>query len=211
MDLSQPGAAFVRGHEGFVARWYLDPVEVGTIGIGFTWVSDSFRVWWAANKPGVKFGPGATMTRDEAEDALIFLFRNEYGKAVNVFLKRDVPQHVFDGMASPVYNLGAGSLKWQWAGSCQERRLSGRGVCAPGDGHDRQGQEAGRPGPASPRRSGPARARSLYRRPAFACRCARRCGPDARRTWQGGGGADPRPCRSRPLRRRSGRCLRPWH
>lgn len=115
MQLSPNGAAFVRGHEGFVARYYLDPVGIGTIGIGFTWGSASFRQWWAANKPGVKFGPGATMTRAEAERALIYLCSKEYGKAVNDFLLKKVPQHVFDGMVSPVFNLGPGSLKWKWA------------------------------------------------------------------------------------------------
>lgn len=115
MNLSPQGAAFVRAHEGFVPRWYADPVGIGTIGIGFTWGSAAFRKWWSKNKPGVKFGPGATMTRAEAEDALIYLFAEEYGKAVNTFLNRVVAQHVFDGMASPVYNLGPGSLQWKWA------------------------------------------------------------------------------------------------
>lgn len=116
MELSLLGAGFVRSHEGFVPRWYLDPVDVGTIGVGFTWASGSFRVWWAKNKPGVKFGPGATMTRAEADQCLVFLCREEYGKAVNKFMGKQVDQHVFDGMVSPVYNLGPGSLGWKWAG-----------------------------------------------------------------------------------------------
>jgi lysozyme len=115
MQLSEKGAAFVRLHEGYAAKYYLDPVKVGTIGIGFTWGSAAFREWWGKNNPGVTFGPGATMTRAEAEDALRYLFEREYGKAVNDFLKKTVPQHVFDGMASPVFNLGPGSLKWKWA------------------------------------------------------------------------------------------------
>ncbi len=116
MELSLLGAGFVRSHEGFVARWYLDPVNVGTIGVGFTWASASFRVWWAKNKPGVKFGPGATMTRAEADQCLVFICREEYGKAVNKFMGKQVDQHVFDGMVSPVYNLGPRSLGWKWAG-----------------------------------------------------------------------------------------------
>jgi hypothetical protein len=39
VDLSKTAAAFIRSHEGFVARRYLDPVDVPTIGIGFTWRS----------------------------------------------------------------------------------------------------------------------------------------------------------------------------
>lgn len=116
MEISAKGAAFVRLHEGFVAKWYKDPVGIGTIGCGFTWASDSFRKWWKANKRGQTFGPGARMSREEADDALIVLFREEYGKAVNDFLgKKKVPQHVFDGMASPVFNIGARALKWKWA------------------------------------------------------------------------------------------------
>ena len=76
---SSKGSTFTRLHEGFVSRWYLDPVGVPTIGIGFTWRSDSFRVWWAANKRGIKFERGATMTRSEADDALQFLVNVEYG------------------------------------------------------------------------------------------------------------------------------------
>jgi GH24 family phage-related lysozyme (muramidase) len=115
MDLSPAGAAFVRYEEGFVSHFYRDAVGVGTIGVGFTWGSAAFRQWWAANKPEMAFGPGATMTRDEAEKCLIYLFTNEYGRAVGTFLGHDVPQNVFDGMGSPVYNLGPGSLQWRWA------------------------------------------------------------------------------------------------
>jgi GH24 family phage-related lysozyme (muramidase) len=113
--LSSKGATFMRMHEGFVAKWYLDPVGVPTIGIGFTWRSRAFREWWAKNKPGVAFARGATMTRAEAEDALRYLVDNQYGRAVNRFLGKTVPQHVYDGTVSPVYNLGEGSLEWKWA------------------------------------------------------------------------------------------------
>ncbi len=119
MELSSRGAAFVRRHEGFVGKWYRDPVGIGTIGIGFTWGSGAFREWWATNRPGQKFGPGATMTRAEADDALRFLMSKEYGAAVSRFLGRDVPQHVYDGMASPVFNLGPGSLDWRWAAAAR--------------------------------------------------------------------------------------------
>lgn len=113
--LSKNGAAFIRLHEGFRSRWYKDPTGTGTIGIGFTWASSAFREWWRANKPGVTFGPGVSMTEREADEVLTLLVEREYGKAVNAFLKKDVPQHVFDAMASAVFNLGPGSLKWKWA------------------------------------------------------------------------------------------------
>lgn len=121
-ELSRKGAAFLRTGEGFEEAWYLDPVKVPTIGVGFTWRSTSFRKWWTENKPGVAFAKGATMTRTEAEDALMFMAREEYGAALNKFLTgtKDVPQHVWDGSFSPVYNLGAGSLKWKWAAALKK-------------------------------------------------------------------------------------------
>ncbi len=139
MTLSKPGAAFVRHHEGFVDHWYLDPVGVGTIGTGFTWRSESFRDWWARNRPGQAFAKGAKMTRAEADDCLTFLCVKEYGKAVNGFLGAKVAQHVFDGMVSPVYNLGPGALDWKWAAAVRDgdlhtaaARLRNTGITAKG-------------------------------------------------------------------------------
>lgn len=121
--LSEKGAAFVRHHEGFVSHWYLDPVGVPTIGVGFTWLSDSFREWWSRNRPQQPFAKGATMTRAEADACLIFMCEMEYGKAVANFYGRDVKQHIFDGTVSPVYNLGPGSLKWKWAAAAKAGNL----------------------------------------------------------------------------------------
>lgn len=116
MRLSKQGAAFVRAHEGFVPKYYLDPVGIGTIGVGFTWGSASFQKWWGQNRPGQKFGPGATMTAAEADSCLVYLCDSEYGAAVNKFLGgKAVPQNVFDAMCSMVYNCGPGALQWRWA------------------------------------------------------------------------------------------------
>jgi len=116
MDLSAAGAAFTRHHEGFVDHWYADAVGVGTIGIGFTWRSAAFRSWWEKNRPGKKFGSGAKMTREEADEVLQLLAAEEYGAALNKFLgSKKVAQHVWDGAFSPVFNLGPGSLNWKWA------------------------------------------------------------------------------------------------
>lgn len=116
MDLSSAGAAFTRHHEGFVDHYYLDAVGVGTIGIGFTWGSIALRNWWAKNRPGKKFGPGAKMAREEADEVLRLLAADEYGAALNKFLgTKKVAQHVWDGAFSPVFNLGPGSLNWKWA------------------------------------------------------------------------------------------------
>lgn len=118
MELSQAGAAFIAGHEGFVPRWYLDPVGIPTIGIGFTWRSAAFRKWWSENRPGQPFKAGATMSRAEAEAALIRIVAAEYAPPVNLLIAgRDVPQHAFDAAVSVVFNCGAGALDWRWAGA----------------------------------------------------------------------------------------------
>jgi lysozyme len=114
MILSKKGAAFIRGHEGFRSRAYRDPVGVLTIGIGFTWRSAAFRAWWNLWKE-TPFDSNATMTEEEADDALQYMVEREYGKAVNDFLGGPVQQHVYDAMVSAVFNMGPGSLKWQWA------------------------------------------------------------------------------------------------
>lgn len=115
MKLSDAGAAFIAAHEGFVPRWYLCPARVGTIGHGLTWRSAAFRDWWRANRPGEKFGPGATITREQSIAAKRVVADREYGKAVNDALKgRIIPQHAFDAATSAVFNLGPASITWRW-------------------------------------------------------------------------------------------------
>lgn len=115
MILSKKGAAFIRAHEGFRSKAYRDPVNVLTIGIGFTWRSAAFRSWWNLWK-AKPFDMNSTMTEAEADDALQFIVMREYGKAVDDFLNgQKVPQHVYDAMVSAVFNLGPGALKWKWA------------------------------------------------------------------------------------------------
>lgn len=125
MQLSAPGADFVRHHEGFVDHAYADPVGILTIGIGFTWASQSFRGWWGKNRPGKEFGKDSRMTRAEADDALRYMVDQEYGAAVSKFLgARKVAQYTFDAMASAVYNLGAGALRWKWASAVKSGDLT---------------------------------------------------------------------------------------
>lgn len=116
-QLSKAGAAFVRTLEGVVLKAYYDNATppVLTIGSGATWASAAFRAWWAANRKGKKFDKSSTITREESDELLVLMFADEYGAAVAKFLGKDVPQHVFDGSASPVYNLGPGALSWRWA------------------------------------------------------------------------------------------------
>lgn len=120
MRLSRAGAADLRLHEGFVDHWYLDPVNIATIGIGFTWRSAAFRDWWTKHKPGQPFARGAVMSRAEADDCLIWISDKEFGAAVTKFLGRPHAQHVFDASTSVVYNCGAGALNWNWAKETKE-------------------------------------------------------------------------------------------
>lgn len=116
MRLSKNGAADIRAHEGFIYHWYLDPVGIPTIGVGFTWRSAAFREWWDRHRPGQAFQKGATMTRAEADDCLVYLADAEYGSAVNKFMAGKVlPQNVFDAAVSMVFNCGPGALGWSWA------------------------------------------------------------------------------------------------
>jgi len=138
MRLSAPGAIFITNHEGLVMKWYLDPVGIPTIGIGFTWRSASFRKWWLARHDGRKMKRGDTISRSEAEQVLQMLVDEQYGRAVNAVIQ-PTQQHIYDGASSVAYNLGEGSLKWKWgvalaAGRIKEaaRRLRTTGVTARG-------------------------------------------------------------------------------
>lgn len=117
--LSAAGAAFLRLQEGFEPNWYRDSTGTPTIGIGFTWASDSFRQWWLTNRPGQPFAAGAKMSAGEADAVLMRLCNDEYGAAVDKFLGKMVPQSVFDAMTSAVFNLGVSSLKWKWAAAAK--------------------------------------------------------------------------------------------
>lgn len=125
MKISDRGLAFIRRHEGVKQKAYKDPVGVLTIGVGFTWRSESFREWWAANRTGKEFSIASAMTPAEIDSALRFLIDREYGAAVNRFLgNKTVAQHVFDAMTSVVFNLGPGALTWKWAAAAKRADYS---------------------------------------------------------------------------------------
>jgi len=114
MQFSLSGAVFVRGCEGFVGHWYLDAGGVGTIGEGFTWRSAAFRKWWAEHRAGEAFGPGATMTREEADQVLILIMEEEVGPAADRAF-HGLTQFQRDGVCSVGYNAGTGAYADQWA------------------------------------------------------------------------------------------------
>jgi len=106
-------ASFIGGHEGFVSQWYLDPVNVPTIGFGFTWKSRVFKEYWLA-KYGRKMQRGDTISKQDALVVLSKLLREEYLPPVTEAFP-DAPDHVKAAGGSMVYNCGAGALKWKWA------------------------------------------------------------------------------------------------
>lgn len=116
MLLSPKGRVFLMNHEGVRTKAYLDPINVLTIGAGFTWRSAAFRKWWSQNRPGQAFTIKSTMTPYEIQEALGFMVQEEYGSAVVKWLGgQKVPEHVMDALISVVWNCGAKALSWKWA------------------------------------------------------------------------------------------------
>lgn len=69
MRTSAKGRAFLRAHEGSVRTAYLDPVNVPTIGVGFTMRSTAVRA--ALAKLGIaKLVPGKTKLTDAQIDSV---------------------------------------------------------------------------------------------------------------------------------------------
>lgn len=105
--------SYIGAKEGFVSKWYLDPVHVPTIGYGFTWESEIFRSWWT-KKYGRKMQRGDTISQKDALEVLKLLVDLEYGPPVLRKMPL-APSNVKEASTSAVYNLGAGSLAWKWA------------------------------------------------------------------------------------------------
>jgi GH24 family phage-related lysozyme (muramidase) len=107
---------WLAGNEGKVNRWYRDPIGVPTIGMGFTMRSREFKRWWAENRKGTKFGPGATMTDAEIFAVKQMLIDKEYGPPVWAFFANaSVSSHAMAVAMDMSFNAGYGSLKWAWA------------------------------------------------------------------------------------------------
>lgn len=112
-------------NEGKVNRWYLDPINVPTIGMGFTWRSSAFRAWWQANRPGVKFARGVTMTDAEIYAVKQLLIDKEYGPPVwRYFANASVTPHAMSTAMDMSFNAGTGSLKWSWARLLREGNVA---------------------------------------------------------------------------------------
>ncbi|WP_434050839.1 MAG: peptidoglycan-binding protein [Roseibium sp.] len=114
MQTSEKGVAFIEAHEGFVARAYFDPVNVLTIGTGFTNRSDVFRQYWI-RKHGRPLKPGDTITREQNRKILKAALANEFEPPVAAGMPPDALQHEFDAAVSATFNLGGRFMKWKAA------------------------------------------------------------------------------------------------
>lgn len=114
MQISEKGVAFIEAHEGFVARAYLDPVGVLTIGTGFTNRSDVFRNYWIM-KHGRPLKSGDTITRAQNRDVLNKALAHEYEPPVAAGMPPDARQPEFDAAVSATFNLGARFMNWKAA------------------------------------------------------------------------------------------------
>lgn len=100
MKTNAAGVALIKEFEGFVPKWYPDPVGVWTIGYGHTDSAGSPK--WATSK---------TMTLTEAEGtAILQRDLGQYEAAVTRAVKVPLNENQFAALVSFTYNLGAGNL-----------------------------------------------------------------------------------------------------
>jgi lysozyme len=104
---------FIGGHEGFVSKAYLDPVNILTIGYGFTMRSKVFATYWKETR-GRGLKKGDTISKAEAHKVLLALLAEEYAPPVDAKLRRVVPR-IQEAALSFVFNAGPGALSWKWA------------------------------------------------------------------------------------------------
>lgn len=112
---SARGRAFTRGHEGTVLTCYLDPIDIPTIGTGFTMRSAAVRRELAKN--GItKLVPGKTKITMAQNDAIFAaVLADEFEPAVVKNSPTDRTQYQMDAATSAIFNLGTGAMKWRWA------------------------------------------------------------------------------------------------
>lgn len=100
MKTNAAGVQLIKDFEGFVPKWYRDPVGVWTIGYGHT---DS------AGSP--KHATSANMVLSEAEGtAILQRDLGQYEAAVDRLVKVPLNENQYAALVSFTYNLGAGNL-----------------------------------------------------------------------------------------------------
>ena len=92
---SQPGLEALKHEEGMVLRAYYCPAHVLTIGIGHTNRAGGFKV-----------KPGMTITEKQAMDILRDDLGRNFEPRCDKHLKKNAPQHAFDGTVGFDFNTG---------------------------------------------------------------------------------------------------------
>lgn len=109
MDTSANGRQFIRAKEGNPLTAYLDPVNIPTIGVGFTERSAVVRRMLG------KIVPGKTkITAEQSDRIFAAMLDEEYEPPVESGMP-GAKQHEFDAGVSVVFNLGPQAIDWQWA------------------------------------------------------------------------------------------------
>lgn len=120
-SLSPAGRALLLRWEGVVKTAYVDPANVVTIGAGFTNLSGAFKRW-ARSRWGRPMRRGDRMTIAEIETVVDLIVKEEFGAAVVRYIA-PTEQHHFDGATLAAYNLGPGSVRWDWGRALAARRI----------------------------------------------------------------------------------------
>lgn len=100
MKTNKAGVELIKEFEGFMPRWYKDPVGIWTIGYGHT---------DAAGSPNHKNTADMFITEEEATSILEKDLAN-YEAAVNRQVKVELNPNQFSALVSFTYNLGEGNL-----------------------------------------------------------------------------------------------------
>lgn len=124
---SPRGRAFTRGHEGTVLTCYLDPVNIPTIGTGFTMRSAAVR--FELVKIGItKLVPGKTKITMAQNDVIFAaVLAAEFEPAVVKNSPAARTQYQMDAATSAIFNLGTGAMGWRWADAWRRGDIASAG------------------------------------------------------------------------------------
>ena len=100
MKTSNKGKAIIKQYEGFIAKPYLCPAGVPTIGYGATYYADGRKVTLR----------DAAISEADA-DKLLDKMLGKYEDAVNRYVQVPITQNQFDALVSFCYNLGQEALR----------------------------------------------------------------------------------------------------
>ena len=97
---AQKGIDLIKKYEGFMAKAYLCPAGVPTIGYGNTFYPN-----------GVKVKMGDPPITEARASEILLTVLTKYEDAVNRYAQKPINQNQFDALVSFTYNLGMGNLR----------------------------------------------------------------------------------------------------